>query len=150
MLKEFKEFAIKGNAIDLAIGVIMAVAFGAVITSLVGDVMMPPIGKLLGGVDFSNLFLVLGGGDYPTFKAARDAGAATVNYGVFLNTVINFLIVAFVMFMLVRVMNRLKREQPAPAVALVTKDCPFCATAIPIKASRCPHCTSAFDARSAA
>ena len=150
MLKEFKEFAIKGNAIDLAIGVIMAVAFGAVITSLVGDVMMPPIGKLLGGVDFSNLFLVLGGGDYPTFKAAKDAGAATVNYGVFLNTVINFLIVAFVMFMLVRVMNRLKREQPAPPVALITKDCPFCATAIPIKATRCPHCTSAFDARSAA
>ena len=150
MLKEFKEFAIKGNAIDLAIGVIMAVAFGAVITSLVGDVMMPPIGKLLGGVDFSNQFFVLGGGDYPTFKAAKDAGAATVNYGVFLNTVINFLIVAFVMFMLVRVMNRLKREQPAPAVVLVTKDCPFCATAIPIKATRCPRRTSAFDARSAA
>src|SRR5690349_16938453 len=100
MLKEFKEFAIKCNAIDLAIGVIMAAGCGDVITSHVGDVMMPPIGKLLGGVDFSNLLLVLGGGDYPTFKAAKDAGAATVNYGVFLNTVINFLIVAFVMFML--------------------------------------------------
>jgi large conductance mechanosensitive channel len=145
MLKEFKEFAIKGNAIDLAIGVIMAVAFGAVITSLVGDVLMPPIGKLLGGVDFSNLFLVLGGGDYPTLKAAKDAGAATVNYGVFLNTVINFLIVASVMFMLVRVINRLKRGQPAQAVALDTKDCPFCATSIPIKATRCPHCTSTFE-----
>lgn len=150
MLKEFKEFAIKGNAIDLAIGVIMAVAFGAVITSLVSDVMMPPIGRLLGGVDFSNLFVVLSGGTFATLKAAKDAGAATVNYGVFLNTVINFLIVAFVMFMLVRVMNRLKRDQPAPAAVASTKDCPFCATPIPIKASRCPHCTSAFSERSAA
>jgi len=150
MLKEFKEFAIKGNAIDLAIGVIMAVAFGAVITSLVSDVMMPPIGRLLGGVDFSNLFVVLSGGDFPTLKAAKDAGAATLNYGLFLNTVINFLIVAFVMFMLVRVLNRLKREQPAPAIGVTTKDCPFCATAIPIKATRCPHCTSSFGERAAA
>ena len=150
MLKDFKEFAIKGNAIDLAIGVIMAVAFGAVITSLVADVMMPPIGKLLGGVDFSNLFVVLSGGEFPTLAAAKAAGAATVNYGLFLNTVINFLIVALVMFMLVRVMNRLKREQPAPAAGVISKDCPFCMTPIPIKATRCPHCTSAFVERTAA
>ena len=150
MLKDFKEFAIKGNAIDLAIGVIMAVAFGAVIASLVADVMMPPIGKLLGGVDFSNLFVVLSGGEFPTLAAAKAAGAATVNYGLFLNTVINFLIVALVMFMLVRVMNRLKREQPAPAAGVISKDCPFCMTPIPIKATRCPHCTSAFVERTAA
>jgi len=150
MLKEFKEFAIKGNALDLAIGVIMAVTFGAVVTSLVSDVLMPPIGALLGGVDFSNLLVVLGGGEFPSLEAAKAAGAATIKYGLFLNTVINFLIVALVMFMLVRVMNRLKREQPAPAVGVITKDCPFCATAIPIKATRCPHCPSAFGERAAA
>jgi large conductance mechanosensitive channel len=142
MLKEFREFALKGNAVDLAIGVIIGAAFGGIVTSLVNDILMPPIGKLLGGVDFSNLFLVLGGGTYASLKAAKEAGAPTVNYGVFLNTVINFLIIAFVLFMVVRTMNRLKREQPAPAPAATTKECPFCATIIPIKAKKCPNCTS--------
>jgi large conductance mechanosensitive channel len=142
MLKEFREFALKGNAVDLAIGVIIGAAFGAIVTSLVSDILMPPIGKVMGGVDFSNLFLVLGDGSYPSLKAAKDAGAATINYGVFINLVINFLIVAFVLFMVVKAMNRMKREQPAPAAAPTEKECPQCATSIPIKAKRCPHCTS--------
>ena len=142
MLKEFKEFALKGNALDLAIGVIIGAAFGAIVKSLTDDVIMPPIGKLLGGVDFTNLFLVLGGGTFATLKAAKDAGAATINYGVFLNTVINFVIIAFVLFLVVRAMNSLKREAPAPVAAPTTKDCQYCASAIPLKATRCPHCTS--------
>lgn len=142
MLKEFKEFALKGNAVDLAIGVIIGAAFGGIVTSLVNDIMMPPIGKVLGGVDFSNLFLVLGDGTYPSLKAAKEAGAATINYGVFINVVINFLIVAFVLFMVVKAMNRMKREAPAPAPAPSEKECPQCATSIPIKAKRCPRCTS--------
>jgi large conductance mechanosensitive channel len=142
MLKEFKEFALKGNAVDLAIGVIIGAAFGGIVTSLVNDIMMPPIGKALGGVDFSNLFLVLGDGTYPSLKAAKEAGAATINYGVFINVVINFLIVAFVLFMVVKAMNRMKREAPAPAPAPTERECPQCATSIPIKAKRCPHCTS--------
>ena len=142
MWKEFREFAIKGNAVDLAIGVILGVAFGGIVTSLVNDIMMPPIGKALGGVDFSNLFLVLGDGTYPSLKAAKEAGAATINYGVFINVVINFLIVAFVLFMVVKAMNRMKREAPAPAPAPTERECPQCATSIPIKAKRCPHCTS--------
>ena len=142
MWKEFREFAIKGNAVDLAIGVILGVAFGAIVTSLVNDIMMPPIGKALGGVDFSNLFVVLGDGTYASLTEAQKAGAATVNYGVFLNKLINFLIVAFVLFMVVKGMNRMKREAPAPAPAPTEKECPQCATSIPIKAKRCPHCTS--------
>ena len=142
MLKEFKEFALKGNAVDLAIGVIIGGAFGGIVTSLVNDVMMPPIGKVLGGVDFSNFFLVLGGGEYPSLKAAKDAGVATLNYGVFLNTVINFAIVALVLFFVVRGMNALKREQPAPAATPTEKPCPQCAMNIPLAAKRCPHCTS--------
>jgi large conductance mechanosensitive channel len=142
MWKEFREFALKGNAVDLAIGVIIGVAFGGIVTSLVNDIMMPPIGKALGGVDFSNLFLVLGDGTYPSLKAAKEAGAATINYGVFINVVINFLIVAFVLFMVVKAMNRMKREAPAPAPAPTERECPQCATSIPIKAKRCPHCTS--------
>ena len=142
MWKEFKEFALKGNAVDLAIGVIIGAAFGAIVASLVSDIMMPPIGKALGGVDFSNLFVVLGDGTYASLADAQKAGAATVNYGVFLNKLINFLIVAFVLFMVVKAMNRLKREAPAPAPAPTEKECPQCATSIPIKAKRCPHCTS--------
>jgi large conductance mechanosensitive channel len=144
MMKAFKEFALKGNAIDLAIGVIIGGAFGGIVKSLVDDVLMPPIGKLLGGVDFSNLFLVLGDGAFATLKAAKDAGAATLNYGIFLNAVINFLIIAFALFAVVRMMNQLKREEaPAPPAAPSTKACGFCATDIPVKATRCPHCTSA-------
>jgi large conductance mechanosensitive channel len=142
MLKEFREFALKGNAVDLAIGVIIGAAFGTIVTSLVNDILMPPIGKLLGGVDFTNLFVVLGPASFPSLKAAKEAGAATLNYGVFINTVINFLIVAFVLFLVVKAMNRLKREEPAPAAAPSTKTCRFCATAIPVAATRCPHCTS--------
>ena len=142
MLKEFREFALKGNAVDLAIGVIIGAAFGTVVTSMVNDILMPPIGKILGGVDFSNFFLVLGGGQYPSLKAAKDAGAATINYGVFVNNVINLLIVAGVLFLVVRGMNALRREEaPAPAPK-TTRDCPMCATTIPIAAKRCPHCTS--------
>jgi large conductance mechanosensitive channel len=142
MLKEFREFALKGNAVDLAIGVIIGAAFGTIVSSLVNDILMPPIGKLLGGVDFSNLFVVLGGGTYPSLKAAKEAGAATVNYGVFVNTIINFVIIAFVLFMVVRTMNRLKREPSAVAPAPTEKECPFCATSIPLKAKKCPNCTS--------
>jgi large conductance mechanosensitive channel len=140
MLKEFREFALKGNAVDLAIGVIIGAAFGSIVTSLVSDVLMPPIGKLTGGVDFSNLFVVLGDGSFPSLKAAKDAGAATVNYGIFINTIINFMIVAAILFLVVKGMNRLKRE-PAAAAPTV-KECPQCASAIPLKAKRCPHCTS--------
>jgi large conductance mechanosensitive channel len=142
MLKEFREFALKGNAVDLAVGVIIGAAFGAIVNSLVNDVLMPPIGKLLGGVDFTNFFIVLGHGSYPTLKAAKDAGAATLNYGVFLNTVINFVIVAFVLFLVARGMNRLKREEAATVAAPATKVCAFCAMNIPLAATRCPHCTS--------
>jgi large conductance mechanosensitive channel len=142
MFKEFKEFAVKGNAVDLAIGVILGGAFGGVVSSLVSDVMMPPIGKVLGGVDFSSLFLVLGQGTYASLKAAKDAGAATLNYGVFLNALINFLIVAFALFLVVKGMNTLRREKPAPAAAPTTKACQYCASEIALKATRCPHCTS--------
>jgi len=142
MWKEFREFALKGNAVDLAIGVIIGAAFGGIVTSLVNDIMMPPIGKAMGGVDFSNMFLVLGDGSYASLKAAKDAGAATINYGVFINGVINFLIVAFVLFMVVKGMNRMKREAPVPPAPPSEKECPQCATSIPIKAKRCPHCTS--------
>lgn len=140
MFKEFKEFAVKGNVIDLAVGIIMGIAFGAIISSLVNDIIMPPIGLLLGNIDFANLFINLSGTAYPSLKAAKDAGAATINYGVFINTVLNFIIVALVVFVLVRQINRLKKE-PAPA-APNTKDCKYCLSSIPIKATRCPHCTS--------
>jgi len=143
MLKDFKEFALKGNAVDLAIGVIIGAAFGTVVNSMVNDILMPPIGKILGGVDFSNFFVVLGAGQYPSLKAAKDAGAATINYGVFVNNVINLLIVAGVLFLVVKGMNALRREQHAPAPApRSTRDCPMCATSIPIAAKRCPNCTS--------
>jgi large conductance mechanosensitive channel len=140
MLKEFKEFAMRGNVLDMAIGIIIGAAFGKIITSFVADILMPPLGLLLGNMDFSNLFINLSGQSYPTIAAAKEAGAATLNYGLFLNTIIDFLIVAFAIFLLVRQVNKLKRQPPAAAPT--TKDCPFCASAIPIPAKRCPHCTS--------
>lgn len=142
MLKEFKEFAMKGPVVDLAVGVIIGAAFGKIISSLVDDVIMPPIGKLLGGVDFANLFVNLSGKDYPSVAAAKAAGAATINYGIFFNTVLNFLIIAFVLFLIIRQMNAMKKPEPAPAPAPTTKDCPHCLSAVPLKATKCAHCTS--------
>ena len=141
MLKEFKEFAMRGNVMDLAVGVIIGAAFGKIVSSLVEDVIMPPIGLLLKHVTFSDLFLSLDGKVYETLKAARDAGAPTLNYGIFLNTVINFLIVALVVFLVIQQMNRLTKK-PAPAVVPTTKDCPQCAMPIPLAAKRCGHCTT--------
>jgi len=140
MLKEFKDFALKGNMLDLAVAVIIGGAFGKIITSLVNDVIMPPIGLLLGGINFADLYINLSGKAYPSLAAAQEAGAPTLNYGMFLNTVIDFLIVAFVLFLVIRAFNKMKK--PAPAAAVTTKVCPFCQTEIPLKAVRCPHCTS--------
>jgi len=140
MIKEFKAFVMRGNVMDLAVGVIIGAAFGKIVGSLVNDVLMPVIGLLLGGFDFSNLFVSLGQGAFATIADAKKAGVATLNYGVFLNTVIEFLIVAFAIFMVVKQVNRLQR--PAPAAAPITKDCPFCATAIPVAAKKCPNCTT--------
>jgi large conductance mechanosensitive channel len=140
MLKEFKEFAMRGNVLDMAVGIIIGAAFGKIITSLVNDILMPPFGLILGKMDFSNLFLNISGTSYPSLSAAKAAGAATINYGVFINNVIDFLIVAFVIFLLVRQVNRWNK--PAPAAVPTTKDCPYCASAIPLKATRCPLCTS--------
>ncbi len=144
-MKEFKEFAIKGNAIDLAVGVIIGAAFGAIISSLVKDILMPPISLVTGGLDFSNKFIVLKAGangatNFATSAEALAAKAITWNYGNFVTLVINFLIVALCIFLLVKAVNRMKR--PAPGAAPVSKDCPFCAMTIPVKATRCPHCTS--------
>ena len=141
MLKEFKEFAMRGNVLDMAVGIIVGAAFGQIVNSFVQDIMMPPIGRLLGHVDFSNLFVTLSGAHYDTLPAAKAAGAATLNYGVFLNTVINFLIVAFAVFLLVRQVNRLAAK-PAPASASTTRDCPYCLSSVPIKATKCAHCAS--------
>jgi large conductance mechanosensitive channel len=141
VLKEFKEFAMRGNVLDMAVGIIIGAAFGKIVNSLVADVIMPPVGKLLGHVDFSQLCLTLGKTQYPTLRAAQAAGATTLNYGIFLNTVINFLIVAFAVFLLVRAVNRWVTK-PAPAAAPTTKECPQCAMTIPIAAKRCGHCTS--------
>jgi large conductance mechanosensitive channel len=143
MLKEFKEFALRGNVLDMAIGIIIGGAFGKIITSLVNDIIMPPIGMLLGKVDFSNLYANLSGGSYPSLADAQAAGAATIAYGLFINTVIDFMLVALVIFLLVKQVNRMKK--PAPAAPPVTKDCPYCFTPISIKASRCPNCTSQLD-----
>ena len=144
MFKEFKEFAIKGNAIDLAVGVIIGAAFGGIVNSLVKDILMPPIGLLTGGLDFSNKFVVIkeaaGGAVYASPADAVKAGAITWNYGNFITVVINFIIVAFCIFLVVRALNKMKR--PAPNAAPVSKDCPACTMTIPIKATRCPHCTS--------
>ena len=144
MWKEFKEFAVKGNAVDLAVGVIIGAAFGGIINSLVKDILMPPVGLLTGGLDFSNKFIVLkaapGGGSFNTAADAAKAGAVTWNYGNFITLVINFIIVAFCIFLVIKAMNRLKRS--SPAAEPVSKECPACAMTIPIKATRCPHCTS--------
>jgi large conductance mechanosensitive channel len=142
MLKEFKEFAMRGNVVDMAVGIIIGAAFGKIISSLVKDVIMPPIGVAMGGVDFSNIFINLSDGEYANLAAAKEAGAATLNVGVFINTVIDFAIVAFAIFMMIKMMNRMKREEEAPAAEPTTKDCPHCLSTIPIKATRCGHCTS--------
>ena len=142
MLQEFKEFTMRGNVLDMAIGVIICAAFGKIITSFVNDILMPPIGLLLGGVDFSNLFVNLSGQPYGSLEEAQAAGAATINYGLFLNTVLDFIIVAFVIFLLIRQVNRLKREPEALPAEPTTKECPYCLSTIPIKATRCPYCTS--------
>jgi len=146
MIKEFKEFVVKGNVLDMAVGIIIGASFGKVVTSFVTDVLMPPIGLLLGKVDFSNLFINLSGKSFESLADAKKAGAATLNYGLFFNTMIDFLIVGFAIFLLVKQVNRLKREAPAPAPAPATRECPFCLTGIPVKATRCPHCTSTVTA----
>ena len=140
MLKEFKEFAMRGNVVDMAVGIIIGAAFGKIVSSFVNDIIMPPIGLLLGGVDFSNIFINLSGGDYASLEAAQAAGAATLNIGLFINTVLDFIIVAFAIFIVIKQMNRFKKQEEAPPPT--SKDCPHCLTAIPLKATRCPNCTS--------
>jgi large conductance mechanosensitive channel len=146
MFKEFREFAMRGNVVDMAVGIIIGAAFGSIVNSLVADIIMPPVGLVLGNVDFSNLFAVLKegktAGPYASPAAAKAVGAVTLNYGIFINTVISFLIVAFAVFLLVRSINKLKRQQEAAPAAPTTKECPFCLSAIPLKAVRCGHCTS--------
>ncbi len=146
MLKEFKEFAMRGNVVDMAVGIIIGGAFGTIVKSLVNDVIMPPIGLLMGNVDFADLFITLqegaAPGPYSTVAAAKEAGAVTMNYGLFANSVISFIIVAFAVFILIRALNKLKREEEAPPPEPTTKECTFCMSEIAIKASRCPHCTS--------
>ena len=146
MFKEFKEFAMKGNVVDMAVGIVIGAAFGTIVKSFVSDILMPPIGLLLGNVDFSNLFIVLKGGTqagpYLTIADAQAAGAVTWNYGMFVNTVISFVIVALAVFMVVKSLNRMKRQEEAPPEEPTTKDCPYCFSSIAIKATRCPNCTS--------
>jgi large conductance mechanosensitive channel len=142
MLKEFKEFAMRGNVLDMAIGIIIGAAFGKIVTSLVSDVIMPPIGLLLGKLDFSNLYINLSGQPYASLAAAKATGASTINYGIFVNTVIDFIIVSFVIFLLIRQVNKMKRQPEVAAAVPATKECPYCLSVIPVKAVRCPHCTS--------
>jgi large conductance mechanosensitive channel len=151
MLKEFKEFAMRGNVVDMAVGIIIGAAFGTIVNSLVADVIMPPIGLLLGNIDFSNLFVVIKEGakapaPYESLAAAKAAGATSINYGVFINTIITFLIVAFAVFLMIRGMNKLQRQQEAPPPVPTTKECIYCFSTIPIKATRCPNCTSELKA----
>ncbi len=145
MFKEFKEFAMRGNVVDMAVGIIIGAAFGTIVRSLVSDIIMPPIGLLLGNVDFANLFVVVKQGatvgPYAALADAQAAGAVTINYGVFINTIISFVIVAFAVFLIIRNLNRLKRQEEAPSEP-TTKECPYCFSSIPIKATRCPNCTS--------
>jgi large conductance mechanosensitive channel len=146
VFKEFKEFAVRGNVVDMAVGIIIGAAFGTIVKSLVADVIMPPIGLLLGNVDFANLFVVLKQGaaaaPYASLAEAQEAGAVTINYGTFINTIISFVIVAFAVFLLIRQLNALKRKEEAPPAEPTTKDCPYCFTSIAVKATRCPNCTS--------
>lgn len=147
VMKEFRDFAVRGNVVDMAVGIIIGGAFGTIVKSLVDDVLMPPIGLLLGGVDFANFFAVLregatGTAPYQALADAKAAGAVTINYGLFFNAIISFIIVAFAVFMLIRSINKLRRQEEAPPEEPTTKECPFCFSAIAIKASRCPHCTS--------
>jgi large conductance mechanosensitive channel len=142
MLQDFKAFILRGNVLDLAVAVIIGGAFGKIITSLVNDIIMPPIGLLLGNVDFSNLFINLSGKGFANLAEAQAAGAATINYGIFLNTVIDFLIVALAIFLLVHSVNRLQKDKKSPKDAPTTKECPFCLSTIPLKATRCAYCTS--------
>jgi large conductance mechanosensitive channel len=145
MLREFREFAMRGNVVDLAVGIIIGAAFGKIVSSLVNDLLMPPIGLLLGRVDFSNLFINLSGQPYASLAEAKAAGAPTINYGVFLNTVIDFVIVAFAIFLLVRFINRLARQREAAPAAPTTRECPFCMSSVSVRATRCPYCTSALQ-----
>ncbi len=142
MLKEFKEFVMRGNVLDLAVGIVIGAAFGKIVTSFVGDILMPPIGLVLGNVDFASLFINLSGKPYASVAEAKAAGAPTINYGMFVNALIDFVIVAFAIFLVVKAVNRLRRQQPAAASAAPTKECVYCLSAIPAKATRCPHCTS--------
>jgi len=146
MFKEFKEFTMKGSVIDMAVGIIIGAAFGTIVNSLVQDVIMPPIGLLLGNVDFSNIFAVLKegkvAGPYASVAAAKAAGAVTINFGVFVNTIISFILIALAVFLLVRTINKMRRQEEAPAPVPTTRECTYCFSAIPIKATRCPHCTS--------
>ena len=142
MMKEFKEFIMRGNVLDLAIGIIIGAAFGKIVTSFVADILMPPIGLALGKVDFANLFINLSGKSYATLAEAKAAGAATINYGIFINAIIDFLIVAFVIFLIVKQANKMRRGKDEPAAEPTTKDCPYCLSAVPIRAIRCAHCTS--------
>ena len=151
MLKEFKEFAMRGSVVDMAVGIVIGAAFGAIVKSFVDDVLMPPIGLLLGNVDFSNLFLTLkdgakAAGPYASLAAAKAAGAVTLNLGLFINTVISFLIIAFAVFLVIKGLNRMKKEEVAPPAEPTTKECPFCLSTVPLKATRCPHCTSELGA----
>lgn len=142
-MAEFKKFALKGNMIDLAVGVIIGGAFNGLVTSLVNDIIMPVLSLFTGKMDFENWFVALDGKTYATIEAAKEAGAATLNYGNFISGIINFIIMAFVVFMLVRAINKMKKDEPAPAPT--TKKCPFCKTDIPLEATKCPHCTSALE-----
>ncbi len=148
MFKEFKEFAMRGNVVDMAVGIIIGAAFGTVVKSLVGDIIMPPIGLLLGNVDFANLFILMKTGNpsgpYLSLAEAQKAGAVTINYGTFFNTIISFIVVAFAVFLLIRSLNRLQRPEPVPEAT--TKECPYCLSMIPMQATRCAHCTSELKA----